>query len=279
MPGGTKERGNGMLKAISLAGRYLPGNSVLHRCCAGTKIMLCLLFMASLYTVESYGALAAHLLFTGVIAAGSGRPALLVAGALRPVLCLAGVAAIANLFMMQGEPLAAQGILSAMTFEGLHVSLRMLLRLCLMVAATTLLTRTTSPVALADGLERLLQPLRRLGLPVHETAMMLTIALRFIPTVVDEAEKIIRARRSRCASFGTGSLAAKARSFLPLLAPLFASAMRRGDALALAMEARCYQGAAGRTRMKRAHFSAADAVAVAVLLLFTAAVLFVEQVK
>lgn len=267
-----------MLKNLSLAGRYLPGNSALHRCDASTKIALSLLFIVSLYAVESYTALALHLLFIGIIAAGSGRPHLQFIGALRPVICLAGVAAIANLFLVRGEPLAGHGILGAMSFEGLHVSLKMLLRLCLMVAVTTLLTSTSSPVALTGGLERLLRPLKRLGLPVHETAMMLTIALRFIPAILDETEKIVKARRSRCPAFGVGSLSAKARSFLPLLAPLFAATLRRGDALALAMEARCYSGAAGRTRMSRADFSTADTVAIAVTLFFTAAVQFAEHV-
>lgn len=266
-----------MLKNMSLVGRYMPGDSVLHLSGPGTKIVLSLLFMASLYSVESYGALLLQLLFITGIAARSGGSPLHLVGAVRPVLCLAAIAAVANMFFVKGEPVSGYGILGDISLEGIHVSIKMLLRLCLMVATTTLLTRTTSPVALTEGLERLLQPLKRVGMPVHETAMMLTIALRFIPTIIDEAEKIVKARRSRCAAFGTGNLLEKAQGFIPLLTPLFASTLRRGDDLAMAMEARCYRGAAGRTRLRTERFSTPDLVAVATLLLFMLFLMLVEH--
>lgn len=266
-----------MLKNMSLVGRYLPGDSVLHRSGSGTKIALSLLFMASLYYVASYGALLLQLLFITTIAARSGGSPLYLAGAVRPVICLAAIAAVANMFLVKGEPVSGYGILGDISLEGIHVSIKMLLRLCLMAATTTLLTRTTSPVALAEGLERLLLPLKRLGMPVHETAMMLTIALRFIPTILDETEKIIKARKSRYATFGTGNLLARARGFIPLLAPLFASTLRRGDDLALAMEARCYRGAAGRTRMRTERFSTPDLMSVSVMLLLVMILLIMEH--
>ena len=156
------------------------------------------------------------------------------------------------------------------------MSVKMALRLALLIMGASLLTYTTTPIALTDGIEKLMKPLSKIGLPVHEIAMMMSIALRFIPTILEETEKIIKAQSSRGADFDTGNLMQRAKSFIPVLVPLFISAFRRADDLATAMEARCYRGSVGRTRMKQLKFSRADILVTAIMLVFAAGILTIQ---
>jgi energy-coupling factor transport system permease protein len=191
-------------------------------------------------------------------------------------LWLAGCAVFLNIFFVAGTPVAASGILSHLSWEGLDRSARMVLRLVLLVSSATLLTATTTPLALTAGLERLLQPLKRIKVPVQQLAMLLALALRFLPVIVEEAERIIKAQTSRSPAFNSGNLRQRLQSYSPLLLPLFVAVFRRGEALATAMEARCYRGDIERTRMRPLHFSSADLTSSVVMLLFFTLLFFVE---
>ncbi|EKP94879.1 energy-coupling factor transporter transmembrane component T family protein [Thermaerobacter subterraneus] len=244
-----------------LVGQYVPGESLVHRLDPRTKIALLAGYTVVLFLVRewaAYGLLAA-LVLAGTLVAGLPL-AYLVAG-LRPMAWLAALTLVLNLVAVPGDPLVHLGPLVA-TRQGLELGLRLAVRLLLLVAAASLLTLTTSPIALTDGLEALL---RRLGrrVPAHELAMMMTIALRFIPTLAEEADRIMKAQLARGARFHRGGPVQRLRALVPLLVPLFVSAFRRADDLALAMEARGYRGGAGRTRYRELRPGRADAMAVA----------------
>jgi energy-coupling factor transport system ATP-binding protein len=263
---------------LVMMGGYSPGDSLLHRSDARSKILLALLFMVILYSVESYVAfflLGAFMLLTTL---GIGRSLSDSWRGLRPILWLAACAAFFNIFFVSGAPLATSGILSYISYEGLHRSAKMMLRLILLVSSATLLTATTSPLALTAGLESLLQPLKRIKVPVQQLAMLLALALRFIPVIVEEAAKSIQARASRSPAFHTSGLRQRLQGYTPLLFPLFVAIFRRGEALATAMEARCYRGDLQRTRMRPLQFSPADLISSAVLLVLLT-VLFLVEVK
>lgn len=243
-------------------GQYLSGTSVVHRLDPRTKITIVGLFMIVLFTASNaaaYGVLTAFTLLAVFLARVP--PAMLVRG-LRPVLFLLLLTFALQLFLTRGTPLFVAGPLVA-TREGLRLGIFMVLRLLLLLVIASLLTLTTSPVALTDGLEAVLGPLKLVGVPAHELAMMMTIALRFIPTLMEEADKIMKAQMARGADFETGNPLRRARSLIPLLVPLFVSAFRRADELAAAMESRCYRGGLRRTRLKRLRATALDAVAAA----------------
>lgn len=263
---------------LVMMGGYSPGDSLLHRSDARSKILLALLFMVILYSVESYGALfllAAFMLLTTLVIGRSRSDSW---RGLRPILWLATCAAFFNIFFVSGAPLATSGILSYISYEGLHRSAKMMLRLILLVSSATLLTATTSPLALTAGLESLLQPLKRVKVPVQQLAMLLALALRFIPVIVEEAAKSIQARASRSPALNTGGLRQRLQGYIPLLFPLFVAIFRRGEALATAMEARCYRGDLQRTRMRPLQFSSADLLSSAVLLVLLTVLFFVEVV-
>ncbi len=263
------------LPLITMGG-YSPGQTLLHRADPRSKIILTLLFMMALYGVESYPALSLLLVFILLIALGTGRSLSDSWRGLRPILWLAVCAAFFNIFFVAGTPVATVGIFSHISWEGLERSAKMVLRLILLVSSATLLTATTTPLALTVGLESLLQPLKRIKVPVQQLAMLLALALRFIPVIVEEAEKIIKAQASRSPAFNTGSLRQRLQSFLPLLLPLFVAVSRRGEALATAMEARCYCRDIGRTRMRLLRFSSADLISSTVLLLLFMLLVLVE---
>jgi energy-coupling factor transport system permease protein len=211
-----------------------------------------------------------------LLASRSGKPVMDAVRGLRPILCLALFAVAFNSFFVKGTPVADYGILRHMSREGTNLSIKMVLRLFLIVTGAALLTGTTTPLALTDGLERLMKPLKRFGVPVHEIAMMMSLALRFVPALAEEAEKVIKAQASRSAGFATGNLLQRTRSYLPLLVPLFAGAFRRGDELATAMEARCYRGSTGRTRMRQMAFSGADFAALGVMVSLVSVLALIE---
>jgi energy-coupling factor transport system permease protein len=194
---------------------------------------------------------------------------------LKPILFIVIFAGLINMFTIGGTPIFHVGIFK-MTYEGVDVAVKMAIRLMLLVIIASLLTYTTTPMTLTDGIEKLLAPLNHIKVPVHEISMMMTIALRFIPTLLEETDKIIKAQSSRGADFDNGNIIQRAKSFIPVLIPLFISAFRRADELATAMEARCYRGSEGRTRMKQLSFTKYDVVISSVTAVFMTLVLVLQ---
>lgn len=248
-----------MLKDITL-GQFFPGKSLAHRLDPRTKLLLTVLYIAALFCAKwfvSY-ALTAALLAASVKVSGV-SPKALVRG-LKPVLFLICFTAVLNLFYTPGDILVSFWIFK-ITRQGIVTAFFMVLRIMMLIMGTFLLTYTTSPIALTDGLETLLGPLKKIRVPVHELAMMMSIALRFIPILIEETDKIMKAQLARGAEFESGNLIKKAKSLVPLLVPLFISAFRRANDLAMAMEARCYHGGQGRTKMKPLRYKRKDAAA------------------
>lgn len=245
-----------MLKDVTL-GQYFPGNSLAHRLDPRTKILLTVLYIVMLFCAKSfvsYGLVAA-LLITGVKVSGV-APKALVRG-LKPILFIICFTAVLNLFYTPGETLVSFWIFR-ITKEGIFTAFFMVLRITMLIMGTFLLTYTTSPIALTDGLETLLGPLKKIRVPVHELAMIMSIALRFIPTLIEETDKIMSAQKARGADFESGNLLQRAKALVPILVPLFISAFRRADELAVAMECRCYHGDAGRTKLHVLHYQRRD---------------------
>lgn len=245
-----------MLKDITL-GQYFPGNSVVHRCDPRTKLILVTVYIVALFVAKSYVTYALMLLALVLCVAVSRiKPIALLRG-LKPLLIIIIFTAVLNLFYSAGDPIVEFWIFK-ITREGIRTAAFMVVRIIMLVVGTFLLTYTTSPIALTDGMEKLFGPLKKIKIPVHEMSMMMSIALRFIPTLIEETDKIMSAQKARGADFETGNLIQKAKALLPLLVPLFVSAFRRADELATAMESRCYHGDKGRTRMKQLHFAGRD---------------------
>lgn len=245
-----------MLKDITL-GQFFPGNSLAHRLDPRTKILLTVLYIVALFCAKSfvsYGVVAL-LLVTGVRISGV-APKALVRG-LKPILFIICFTAVLNLFYTPGEVLVSFWIFK-MTKEGIFTAFFMVLRITMLIMGTFLLTYTTSPIALTDGLESLLNPLKKIRVPVHELAMIMSIALRMIPTLIEETDKIMSAQRARGADFESGSLLERAKALVPILVPLFISAFRRADELAVAMECRCYHGGEGRTKLHVLRYETRD---------------------
>lgn len=251
-------------------GRYFPGSSILHRADPRTKIAMTLVFMTAVFLLHSYAALTVLLFLTLGLARAAGRTLEQSIRSLRPVLYLGVLSVVANLVLVRGTPVLDYGIFRFVSLQGLDISAKMVLRLLLLAGAASLLTFTTTPLALTAGLERLLKPLNLVGVRVSELAMTMSIALRFLPVLAEEAEKLVLAQSSRCADFNRGSLLRRTRSYLPLFVPLFAGVARRGDAMVAAMEARCYRGSAERTRVGALDFSGADLACVAVMFVLLA---------
>ncbi len=252
-------------------GQYVPVDSAVHRLDPRTKILATLLLLIVVFGIREFVGLAVLTgVLTAVTLAGRIPPGYLLRG-LRPVFWLLAIAAVLQVLFGEsgGHPVFQWGPL-VITRENLVLGAFYGYRLILLVVATTLMMFTTSPVELTDGIERLLGPFQRVGVPAHELAMMMTIALRFIPTLIEETDKIMKAQMARGAEFSRGSLARRARALVPLLVPLFVSAFRRADALALAMEARCYRGGEHRTRMKELRIGVGDYVALTVIALASA---------
>ncbi|MBQ7033926.1 MAG: energy-coupling factor transporter transmembrane protein EcfT [Clostridia bacterium] len=237
-----------MLRDITL-GQFFPGNSPLHRMDPRVKILWTLFYIILLFFVDSYWGFLLFGLFTlGVIAVSDIRPRVVFTG-LRPLLYLLIFTALLNIFVSGGETVLFKFWIFKATKEGLYNAGMMALRLIFLVLGSSMLTFTTSPIVLTDGIEHLLAPFSRIGVPAHEIAMMMTIAIRFIPTILEETDKIMKAQTARGADFETGNILQRAKAMIPLLIPLFISAFRRADELAVAMECRCYHGGKGRTRL------------------------------
>jgi energy-coupling factor transport system permease protein len=245
-----------MLSDITL-GQYYPGHSCLHRMDPRTKILCTMLFIISIFFASAWWAYLLIAAFTFFCIFISGVPFKMVGKALKPLWIIIVFTLVIHLFTTPGTMLFQWGFLH-ISKEGLHNGILMTLRLIFLIAFSSLLTYTTSPIVLTDGIEALLMPFKRFGVPAHELAMMMTIALRFIPTLLEETDKIMKAQASRGADFVSGNLWQKAKNMIPLLVPLFISAFRRADDLAVAMEARCYRGGEGRTKMHELKYTALD---------------------
>ena len=250
-----------MLKDVTL-GQYFPGETSVHKLDPRTKLVLVIVYIVALFLAKgaaSYALVAACLL--AVIGISKIHLKVIVKS-LKPLLLIIVLTALLNLFYGSGEPLVQFWIFK-ITKEGIENAVFMVLRIALLVAGTFMLTYTTSPIALTDGLESLLGPLKKLGAPVHELAMMMCIALRFIPTLIEETDKIMSAQKARGADFESGNLLSRAKALIPILVPLFISAFRRADELATAMECRCYHGGEGRTKLHVLKYQRRDYVALA----------------
>ena len=246
-----------MLKDITL-GQFFPGNTIVHKLDPRIKLVLTLVYITALFMAKG---LFAYILMLVVLLTclflSKIKPKAAVRG-LRPVIIIIAITAVLNIFFIRGETVLFEFKFIVITKEGLITAAYMASRLVMLIVGTFLLTYTTSPIALTDGLETLLSPLKKIRLPIHELSMMMSIALRFIPTLIEETDKIMSAQKARGADFETGGLVKRAKAVLPLIIPLFISAFRRADELAIAMESRCYHGGEGRTRMKVLKMAARD---------------------
>ncbi len=260
-----------MLKDITL-GQFFPGDSLAHKLDPRTKLILTVVYIVGLFMAKSfvsYGLMAA-LLIAGVKVSGV-APKALVRG-LKPILFIICFTAVLNLFYTPGEVLVTFWIFK-ITKEGIFNAFFMVLRITMLIMGTFLLTYTTSPIALTDGLESLLNPLKKIKVPVHELAMIMSIALRFIPTLIEETDKIMSAQRARGADFESGGIVDRAKALVPILVPLFISAFRRADELAVAMECRCYHGGQGRTKLHVLRYQSRDYLVLLAYALVLAAVI------
>lgn len=253
-----------MLKDITL-GQFFPGNTPIHRMDPRAKLILMVLYIVALFMARglvTYLILFAALCLCAAVA--HIRPKAILRG-LKPVIVILVITSLINMFYTPGDALFSFWIFTV-TRQGVRNAVFMVWRIMMLISCTFLLTYTTSPIMLTDALERLLGPLKKLHAPVHELAMIMSIALRFIPTLIEETDKIMSAQRSRGADFDSGSLIQKAKALIPLLVPLFISAFRRADELATAMECRCYHGGEGRTRLKELRYRPSDLAAVFIAL-------------
>ena len=257
-----------MLKDITL-GQFFPGNSFIHRLDPRTKLVLLVVYIVALFSavsIVSYGVMLVFLITCILI---SRIPPKAFLRGMKPLVFILIFTGILNIFFTQGETVLVSLWGINVTMEGIVRAVYMLLRILMLITGTFLLTYTTSPIALTDGLESLLSPLKKIKVPVHELSMMMCIALRFIPTLIEETDKIMSAQKARGTDFETGKLMERVKALVPILVPLFISAFRRADELATAMECRCYHGGEGRTKMKLLRYKRWDlqAYAVGILLL------------
>ena len=262
-----------MLKDITL-GQYFPGDSVIHRLDPRTKLIWVVLYIVALFQAKGWVGYALVLLVTAACMAVSHIGPKNIFKGLKPMLFIIVLTAALNIFYTQGDPVVPGWII---TWQGIDRAVKMILRIVLLITGTFLLTYTTSPMALTDGMEILLGPLKKLHVPVHEMTIMMSMALRFIPTLIEETDKIMSAQKARGADFENGNLIQRARALLPILVPLFVSAFRRADELAVAMESRCYHGGEGRTRLKQLKMAGIDYAALVLGVLFLAAVIVLKH--
>ena len=263
-----------MLKNLTI-GQHYPVESPIHSLDPRVKIIITIFFIVSLFLVDNFTTYLVVIVFLAAVIKMSKVPFKFVIRGLRPILMIILITFIINILMTPGKILLKVGFIK-ITEEGLRQAGFMAIRLTLLIMGTSLLTLTTSPIILTDGIESLLSPFKRFGLPAHELAMMMTIALRFIPTLLDETEKIMKAQKSRGADFESGNLVSRAKNLVPLLVPLFVSAFRRADELAMAMEARCYRGGENRTKMRQLKISKGDYVASVIFTIYFAAVIIIK---
>ncbi len=264
-----------MIRDITL-GQYYPGNSWIHRLDARIKIIWTFAFIISLFLIRDFWGYIAVIITLVSIIGVSRVPLKFIFKGLKPIFLIIIFTFVINMFMTKGDPLVEIGFLT-ITKEGLYNALFMGTRLVLLILGSSLLTLATKPINLTDGIEKLLSPWQKIGLPAHELAMMMTIALRFIPTLLEETDKIMKAQMARGADFESGNIFNRAKSLIPLLVPLFISAFRIAQDLAMAMEARCYRGGSHRTRMNGMKLKKGDAVASLLMILYLSLVIAQSQ--
>lgn len=253
-----------MFKDVAF-GQYYPADSIIHRLDARVKMLLTLLFVIAIFFIKSYfGFMLTAVVLVAVVLLAR-LPMMSVLKSVKGVMFIILFTAILNLFLVKKGEVLWQWKIFTITKDGVHTTIKMVLRLVLLISGASLLSLTTTPVALADGVESLMSPLKIIKVPVRDIAMIMSIALRFIPTLFEETNKIISAQKARGASFDTGGLFARAKAMLPVLIPLFVNSFRRADELAFAMDARCYNATENRTKMKKAKFGVGDAVALVVM--------------
>ena len=250
-----------MLKDITI-GQHFPGHSVLHRCDPRLKLVATIAYIVVLFVAPNPLGLTLSIALLAALYKIAQIPGKMILKSLKPIVPIVIFTAVLNLFFVtgQGEPLVHFWVLN-IYIEGVKYAILLAVRVCALIAGTSLLTYTTSPIVLTDAIESLLRPLAKLHFPVHELAMMMTIALRFVPTLLEETDRIMKAQMARGADFSSGNIIKRAQNLVPILVPLFISAFRRADELATAMEARCYRGGDNRTRMKELSLGLNDAVA------------------
>ena len=261
-----------MIKDITI-GQYFPGKSVVHRLDSRIKLLLDLLYLVMLFTAQSFTGVILALLFMVFCYIISGIKLVMILKSVKPILPLMIFTAILNMLFITGEtPLFHWWIISIYP-EGIRLAGFMLLRIISLIVGMSLLTYTTSPIMLTDAIERLLSPLKKVRFPVHELSMMMTIALRFIPTLVEETDKIMSAQKARGAELDSGGMFKRAKALVPIIIPLFVSAFKRANELATAMECRCYKGGEGRTRLRQLKIAARDIIAIVIMLILFAGII------
>lgn len=264
-----------MIRDITL-GQYYASESPIHRLDPRVKIIATLLFIVELFVVNHFIGFAVCAAALGIVVKLSRVPLSFILRGLKPILLIIIFTFCLNIFMIDGRILFQIGFLKV-TVEGLLTAVFMGIRLVLLIIGSSLLTLTTKPISLTDGIERLLGPLSHIGVPTHEIAMMMSIALRFIPTLLEETDKIMKAQQARGADFESGNILERAKALIPILVPLFVSAFRIAQDLAMAMEARCYRGGKGRTRMHEMKLRGKDMTAVVLLMAFFGLIIFMRM--
>ena len=260
-----------MLRDITL-GQYYPADSVIHKLDPRVKLFATMIYIISLFCFKGIAALLVATVFLIAVIRVSKVPFHFMVKGLKTIMVLMIITALFNLFLTPGEPLVTFWIFK-ITAEGIKSAALMTIRLIYLILGTSIMTLTTTPNQLTDGLEKALMPLSKIGIPVHAIAMMMSIALRFIPTLIEETDKIMKAQMARGADFENGNLIQKVKNMIPLLVPLFVSAFRRADDLAMAMEARCYNGGEGRTKMKPLRYMKRDHLAYVIVLAYFVVIL------
>lgn len=264
-----KVRWEKMLKDITL-GQFYPTKSIVHSLDARTKLFATIIFMISIFVVNQFWPYAVIILLMLLVTKASNIPVNYVLKGVRPLRWIILFTFVINIFFIRGGDILWQLGFLKIYEQGIRTAFFMAIRLILLVLGTSILTLTTSPIELTDGIENACSPLKKIGFPAHELAMMMTIALRFIPTLLDETDKIMKAQMSRGADFESSNIVSRAKNMIPLLIPLFVSAFRRADELAMAMEARCYRGGDNRTKMKQSILEKKDYMADFIVLVFLA---------
>lgn len=261
-----------MIRDITI-GQYYPAESPIHRMDARLKLAVTFIFIVSLFIVNTFVGYAFVIACMGMVIKTSKVPLRFMLKGLKSIIIIILFTVIINLFMTKGEHILLKIGFLTVTMEGLLLAAKMCVRLVLLIVGSSILTLTTTPIQLTDAIEYILKPFKKIGVPAHEIAMMMTIALRFIPTLLDETDKIMKAQQARGADFDTGNLMQKAKALIPILVPLFISAFRRAEELAMAMEARCYHGDEHRTRMNVMKMKSSDYRAAVVTAVYVAAII------
>ena len=265
-----------MIRDITI-GQYYPADSILHRLDPRVKLFGTFIFLIAVFSFRGWAGFALLTVFLAGVIRLSKVPFRYMVKGLRAIAALMVVTAFFNIFLTNGENIIWQWKWIHITQEGIETAVKMLFRMIYLILGTSIMTLTTTPNELTDGLEKSLQPLRAVRVPVHEVAMIMAIALRFIPILIEETDKIMKAQMARGADFENGNIIKRAKAMIPLLVPLFISAFRRANDLAMAMEARCYRGGAGRTKMKPLKYAGRDGIGYLVLAVFLSAVFLLRR--